>query len=86
MKTWKARRTWSVRGHLTGIVVAVVVVFIGIGAVLGRETWQNSQHSARSEAAYLAAFGSGEVADSVALALGQAQSIADEPGRCTAAV
>jgi diguanylate cyclase (GGDEF)-like protein len=79
VKTWKARRTWSVRGHLAGIVVAVVVVFVGIGTVLGRETWQNSQHSARSEAAYLAVFGAAEVADSASIALGQAESIAANP-------
>jgi diguanylate cyclase (GGDEF)-like protein len=79
VKTWKARRTWSVRRHLAGIVVAVVVVFVVIGAVLGRETWQNSQHSARSEAAYLAVFGAGAVADSAGIALGQAQSIAANP-------
>ena len=79
MKSWKARRTWSVRGHLVVIVVAVVVVFLGIGAVLGRETWQNSKTSAKSEADYLAAFGAREVADSAAVALGQAKSIAANP-------
>ena len=79
MKTGNARRSWSVRRHLAGIVVAVVVVFVVIGTVLGLETWQGSQNGAKTEAAYLATFGAGQVADSAAVALGQAQAIAANP-------
>jgi diguanylate cyclase (GGDEF)-like protein len=79
VKTSKARGTWSVSGHLAGIVVAVVVVFVGVGAVLGRATWQSSQRNAKAEASYLAAFGADMVGENSAVALGQAQSIAANP-------
>jgi diguanylate cyclase (GGDEF)-like protein len=64
---------------LAGIVVAVVLVFVGIGAVLGLATWQSSQKNAKAESAYLASFGARLVAESSAVALGQAQSIAANP-------
>jgi diguanylate cyclase (GGDEF)-like protein len=79
MRRWKARRDWSVREHLAAIVLVVVVVFAGVGALLGRQTWQHSQQNVKSEAAYLAGFGAGAVADSAAVALQQARTIAANP-------
>jgi diguanylate cyclase (GGDEF)-like protein len=58
----------------------VVVVFAGVGGVLGRQTWVSSQNDVRSEAAYLANFTAGLLADTAATALGQAQAIAANPG------
>jgi diguanylate cyclase (GGDEF)-like protein len=74
-----APRHWTVRRHLAGIVVAVVVVFVGVGAVFARQTRYNSVHNVRAEAAYLANFAAGLIAESTTVAGQQVGTVAANP-------
>ena len=40
---------WSVRRHLGAIVVVVVVVFVLVGALLGRDTWNDARREVRAD-------------------------------------
>jgi diguanylate cyclase (GGDEF)-like protein len=80
MRSLKVSRRRSVRGHLATVVVVVLVVFVAVGAVLAYQTWQKSQRSARADAAYLAEFAAGLVAENTAASSDQVEMLAANPG------
>ena len=74
------RGTWSVGGHLAAIAVAVTLVFIAVGGVLGQQAWQHADERGHADARHLAEFAAGMTADSGAVALEQVGQLAVNPG------
>lgn len=70
---------WTVRAHLTSIVVAVIVVFGVVGAYLGRDTVRNAEDNVAVNAAALAGLAADAVAANVALGQEQVAAIAANP-------
>ena len=70
---------WSVRAHLTAIAIVIVVMLVGVGALLGRETWQNSKADGRADAASRAAIVAGAMERSHLVARDQVIALAANP-------
>jgi diguanylate cyclase (GGDEF)-like protein len=70
---------WSVGAHLSVIVAVVVLVFTGVGLVLGHETWDNAQQNVRSSAASLADVGARTIAENTQVIADQTAAVATNP-------